>query len=103
MQEFGKHDEQPEKYNRMLTFENPKTKAVQTCSVRHERFLAPEVFFRPDFVSDEHTTSLPQLVDRVIQSCPIDTRRALYGNIVLSVSTHCYVQQSPLCMSSSIV
>ena len=28
----------------------------------------------------------PQLVDRCIQSCPIDTRRALYGNIVLSVS-----------------
>lgn len=27
-----------------------------------------------------------QLVDRVIQSCPIDTRRDLYGNIVLSVS-----------------
>ena len=28
-----------------------------------------------------------QLVDRIIQSCPIDTRRALYGNIVLSVRT----------------
>lgn len=25
-----------------------------------------------------------QLVDNAIQSCPIDTRRALYGNIVLS-------------------
>ena len=31
------------------------------CAVRHERFLAPEVFFRPDFVSDEYTTPLPQV------------------------------------------
>ena len=34
---------------------------------------------------DEHVILRSQLVDRVIQSCPIDTRRALYGNIVLSV------------------
>ena len=27
-----------------------------------------------------------QVVENVISSCPIDTRRALYGNIVLSVS-----------------
>lgn len=33
----------------------------------------------------EHVILHLQLVDRVIQSCPIDTRRALYGNIVLSV------------------
>jgi hypothetical protein len=30
-------------------------------------------------------TPAPQLVDRAIQACPIDTRRSLYGNIVLSV------------------
>jgi hypothetical protein len=60
LQEFAKHDAHPEKYSRELTFENPRTKAMHTCSVRHERFLAPEVFFRPDFISDEHTTSLPQ-------------------------------------------
>lgn len=31
------------------------------------------------------TPSLPDLIDDAIQACPIDTRRALYGNIVLSV------------------
>lgn len=103
----------------MYTCLDPRTGAEHACSVRHEAFLAPEVFFRPDLISDEYTTPLPQvpqnapqslysffseaegciclerlaehvilhlqLVDRVIQSCPIDTRRALYGNIVLSV------------------
>ena len=29
-------------------------------------------------------TTLPQMVDDVITSCPIDTRRKLYNNIVLS-------------------
>ena len=28
--------------------------------------------------------TLPQMVDEVIVKCPIDTRRKLYGNIVLS-------------------
>ena len=27
------------------------------------------------------------MIDTVVQSCPIDTRRALYGNIVLSGGT----------------
>lgn len=36
-------------------------------------------------VSALQQTAWAQLVDRAIQSCPIDTRRALYGNIVLSV------------------
>ena len=27
---------------------------------------------------------LPDVIDRVVQGCPIDTRRALYGNITLS-------------------
>lgn len=31
------------------------------------------------------SSGLRQMVDSVIQSCPIDTRRALYDNIVLSV------------------
>jgi hypothetical protein len=44
------------------------------------------VFFSPEIFSSSHTTPLPQVVDSVVQSCPIDTRRALYGNIVLSVS-----------------
>ncbi|EIE27630.1 actin-related protein 3 [Coccomyxa subellipsoidea C-169] len=84
VKEFAKHDAHPDKHSRVYTCADPRTGAEHACNVRHEAFLAPEVFFRPDFISDEYTTPLPQLVDRVIQSCPIDTRRALYGNIVLS-------------------
>jgi len=29
-------------------------------------------------------TPLPEVVDNCVQSCPIDTRRGLYKNIVLS-------------------
>jgi len=55
----------------------------------HERFLAAEVFFNPEMISSASTAanvgiSLPSLVDDVIQACPIDCRRSLYGNIVLS-------------------
>ncbi|KAJ1559549.1 Actin- protein 3, partial [Nowakowskiella sp. JEL0078] len=34
--------------------------------------------------SSDFLTPLPDVVDQVIQSCPIDTRRGLYKNIVLS-------------------
>lgn len=36
-------------------------------------------FSNPDF-----TTPLSEIVDGVIQNCPIDVRRPLYNNIVLS-------------------
>ena len=32
----------------------------------------------------EIKTTLPEMVDEVISKCPIDTRRKLYNNIVLS-------------------
>ena len=114
LQEFGRHDEQPEKYVKAYRGTNPKTGTEFCCDVAHERFLGPEVFFNPEIYSSEYTTPLPQVsvmaigsirykhslvtsflqlngdvlqvVDNVISSCPIDTRRALYGNIVLSVS-----------------
>lgn len=52
--------------------------------VGYERFLAPEIFFNPEIASSDFLTPLPQVVDGVIQSAPIDTRRGLYKNIVLS-------------------
>lgn len=36
------------------------------------------------FVNTEYTTSISDTVDQVIQQCPIDVRRGLYENIVLS-------------------
>eukprot|EP00897_Mesotaenium_endlicherianum_P010570 jgi/Mesen1/9541/ME000064S08887 len=42
------------------------------------------VLFSPEIYSSDFTLSLPEVVDRCIQTSPIDTRRALYKNIVLS-------------------
>jgi actin-related protein 3 len=42
------------------------------------------LFFNPEIFTDQFTTPLPEVVDNVITSCPIDTRKPLYRNIVLS-------------------
>ncbi|CAF4450677.1 unnamed protein product, partial [Adineta steineri] len=52
--------------------------------VGHERFLGPEIFFNPEFSNPEYNTSLSKLIDDIIQDCPVDVRRKLYSNIVLS-------------------
>ena len=59
-----------------------------TCDIGPEQFLGPEIFFNPEIYCSEFSKPLPQMVDDVIQLCPIDTKRALYGNIVLSVSPY---------------
>ncbi|CAK9276273.1 unnamed protein product [Sphagnum jensenii] len=84
VKEFGKHDKEPSKYIKQWTGFNSKTGAPFSCDVGYERFLAPEVFFSPEIYSSDFTVPLPEVVDKCIQSAPIDTRRALYKNIVLS-------------------
>jgi actin-related protein 3 len=37
-----------------------------------------QVFFSPEIYSSDFTVPLPEVVDKCIQSAPIDTRRALY-------------------------
>lgn len=49
-----------------------------TVDVGYERFLGPEVFFNPEIYSSDFLTPLPEVVDNVIQSAPIDVRRGLY-------------------------
>ena len=46
--------------------------------VGYERFLGPELFFSPEIFSSDWTEPLPDVVDKCIQACPIDTRRSLY-------------------------
>ncbi|CRK09583.1 hypothetical protein BN1723_017178 [Verticillium longisporum] len=58
--------------------------------VGYERFLAPEIFFNPEIYSSDFLTPLPTVVDGVIQSSPIDVRRGLYKNIVLSGGSTLY-------------
>jgi len=52
--------------------------------VGYERFLGPEMFFHPEFINPDWKDPLDKVVDDAIQYCPMDTRRDLYKNIVLS-------------------
>ena len=90
---------------------NSITKQPFSVDVGYERFLGPEIFFHPEFSNADFTLPisgkevggedlrnqvfffhylrlliifLAEIVDDVIQSCPIDSRRPLYKNIVLS-------------------
>lgn len=63
---------------------NSVTKNPFVVDVGYERFLGPEIFFHPEFSNPDFTTPLSEIVDTVIQNCPIDVRRPLYNNIVLS-------------------
>ena len=63
------------------------TGAPLRIKVGTERFLGPEVFFSPGKLTKDWDKPLDECVDSTIQACPIDLRRALYSNIVLSGGT----------------
>lgn len=52
--------------------------------VGYESFLAPEMFFHPEFIHKDYVKPLDEVVDEAIQSCPVEYRIKLYSNIVLS-------------------
>jgi actin-related protein 3 len=83
--EFSKYDDDPAsnitRHEEVLPRHNNKKIAFD---VGYEKFIGPEIFFHPEIFSADWTTPLPQVVDEVIRSCPIDCRRGLYRNIVLS-------------------
>lgn len=70
-----------------LIFLQRTTGQPYICEVGYERFLGPEVFFNPEIFSSDFITPLPDVVDEAIVKCPIDVRRGLYKNIVLSGGT----------------
>lgn len=86
--EFELHERNPKEYVIRMEGVRAKTNLPWQADVGYERFLAPEVFFRPDMIAEKENGfgqfSLPELVDNAIQECSIDSRRRLYGNIVLS-------------------
>ena len=51
---------------------------VFKVDVGYERFLGPEIFFHPEFSNPDFVTPISEVVDTVIQNCPIDCRRPLY-------------------------
>uniref|UniRef100_A0A914C982 Actin-related protein 3 n=1 Tax=Acrobeloides nanus TaxID=290746 RepID=A0A914C982_9BILA len=82
--EFAKFDTEPQKWLKTYNGINNITRKPFTVDVGYERFLGPEIFFHPEFVNPDYVTSISDTVDEVIQMCPIDVRRGLYENIVLS-------------------
>jgi len=84
VKEFGKYDAEPSKWFKKYDGIHSVTGRKYSVDVGYERFLAPEVFFNPEIYSSDFLTPLPEVVDNVIQTSPIDVRRGLYNNIVLS-------------------
>ncbi|KAF8989915.1 actin family [Cyathus striatus] len=84
VREFRKYDEDPLKYFQRYDGEHSVTGRQYSVDVGYERFLGPEVFFNPEIFSSDFLTPLPEIVDDVIRQSPIDVRRGLYKNIVLS-------------------
>jgi len=82
--EFNKFDFDPNKYIKKYLAANSVTKKEFEIEVGYERFLGPEIFFHPEFANPDFTAPISETVDEVVQNCPIDVRRALYKNIVLS-------------------
>lgn len=81
--EFAKFDTDPSKTIRYSGVHG-KTQAPWEIDIGYERFLGPEVFFNPEMYSPDFSTPLPEVVDESIRAAPIDYRKGLYSNIVLS-------------------
>jgi len=84
VKEFAKYDKDPDKWYKQYNGTHPKTKQPYLVDVGFERFLGPEIFFNPEIFSSDFLVPLPDVIDTMIQSSPIDVRRGLYKNIVLS-------------------
>lgn len=82
--EFEKYDKNPSKWIKQYTGRNNITKMPFEVDVGFERFLGPEIFFNPEMANSEFLAPLSEIVDDCIQNSPIDVRRPLYKNIVLS-------------------
>lgn len=54
-----------------------------TVTLGQERFMAPEVFFKPSQIGSEEVP-VHELIYDAIQACDVDIRPHLYSNIVLS-------------------
>ncbi|XP_014383710.1 PREDICTED: actin-related protein 3B isoform X2 [Myotis brandtii] len=84
VKEFAKYDLDPGKWIKQYTGINAINQKKFVVDVGYERFLGPEIFFHPEFANPDFMESISDVVDEVIQNCPIDVRRPLYKNVVLS-------------------
>jgi len=88
--EYCKYDKNPSEWIKSHDAFDDVTKKPFKVDVGYERFLGPEVFFNPEIFSNEEPIPLPDQVDQCVQSCPVDCRRGLYKNIVLSGGSTMY-------------
>jgi actin-related protein 3 len=85
VKEFQRFDRNPDKHFSSFDYVSPRgSRAAYRVDVGYEQFLAPELFFNPEIYSSDFTKPLPEVVDEAILGSPIDSRRGLYGRIVLS-------------------
>uniref|UniRef100_A0A8D1P6A9 Actin related protein 3B n=1 Tax=Sus scrofa TaxID=9823 RepID=A0A8D1P6A9_PIG len=84
VKEFAKYDVDPRRWIKQYTGINAINQKKFVVDVGYERFLGPEIFFHPEFANPDFMESISDVVDEVIQNCPIDVRRPLYKNVVLS-------------------
>jgi len=84
VKEFAKYDKEPKSWIKQYTIKDKRSQKPITIDVGYERFLGPEIFFHPEFANPDFQVSISETVDNVVQGCPIDVRRGLYKNIVLS-------------------
>ena len=90
VKEFTRFDREPERFQKYVVDQLAGRKV--TVDVGYERFLAPEIFFNPEIYSSDFLTPLPNVVDNVIQSSPIDVRRGLYKVGFLSANPQSQTQ-----------
>ncbi|OIR58743.1 MAG: actin-related protein 3 [Amphiamblys sp. WSBS2006] len=80
LDEFGKYESHREMFR-------TATVGGRTLELGYEQFMAAEAVLNPEIRQKTPMLSLAEVVDQAVQKCPIDTRRVLYGNIVLSGGT----------------
>eukprot|EP00299_Pterocystis_sp_00344_P014589 c7236_g1_i1.p1 GENE.c7236_g1_i1~~c7236_g1_i1.p1 ORF type:complete len:399 (-),score=95.55 c7236_g1_i1:72-1268(-) len=61
----------------------------KTLVMGDQRFRCPEPLFHPDLIGKD-IMGLPDLITASIQKCPIDVRKSLIENIILSGGSTCF-------------
>ncbi|KAM7121768.1 LOW QUALITY PROTEIN: actin-related protein 3B [Molossus nigricans] len=90
VKEFAKYDVDPWRWLKQYVGINAINQKRFLVDVGYERFLGPEIFFHPEFANPDFMESISDVVDEVIQNCPVDVRRPLYKPrpVEVQVITH---------------
>ena len=55
-----------------------------SINLGYESFLGPESYFSPGIIDKNFKESIDEIIDLTIQQCPIEYRKLLYSNIILT-------------------